>query len=110
MRASAASLTAAPAGERAAFGFLQRIGQHERDEQQRPLAIVAARGPQGRWPALVQHLAQHPDARFAALLAIDGMGPIADQDRHLGHQAALPRLMTSSSALTASAMRAFSAA
>lgn len=65
MRASAASLTAAPAG--ATLGLFQRIGEHQRDEQQRPLAVMPARGAQRSGPALVKHLAQHPHARFAAV-------------------------------------------
>ena len=61
-------------------------------------------------PALVEHRAEHSTRGSSPSRQATACGAAADLERHLGHQPALPRAMTSSSAATASAIRAFSAA
>jgi len=100
---------------RSAFGramrrFVEIVGEHERDEQHRALGAEPACGTIGHRPALGEHRAEHPDTRFLPVATGDRVRTAADIEHDLRHQLALLRVMTSSSAATASAIRAFSAA
>jgi hypothetical protein len=89
--------------------FVEVIGEHQRDEQHRPFAAHAGRGALCHVPALVEHGAELLDPRFLAVAASDQMRPAAHLENDFGHYSVGPLAITSSSALTASAIRAFSA-
>ena len=91
--------------------LVQIVRQHQRDEQHRAFAVQPARRALRLGPSVRRSSPPAPGrASSSPVAAADDMRAAADRQRQLRHQPVLPRAMTSSSALTASAMRAFSAA
>jgi hypothetical protein len=90
-------------------GLVQVVGEHQRNEQHRPLAAHARGGALRDVPAFVEHRAELLDPRLLAVATPDQMRPAAHLKNDFSHYSVGPRAITSSSALTASAIRAFSA-
>src|SRR5579875_247805 len=98
------------ARRRVAQRLVEIVGKHQRDEQHRALAAHPAGGALGLGPALADDAAEPLDLRLLAVAAGDGVTAAADRHHHLGHHWPPSRAITSSSAVSASAMRDLSAA
>src|SRR3546814_4254099 len=95
---------------RLAAGLVERGGEHQCDEQHRAFVAHIARSARRDLPALVEQRAEMAELRLLAVAAGNDMRAIADGERDFGHQPRSSRAITSSSAWTASAIRARNAA
>src|SRR3546814_16732382 len=86
-------------------GRVDRVGEHQCDEQHRAFVAHIARSARRDLPALVEQRAEMAELRLLAVAAGNDMRAIADGERDFGHQPRSSRAITSSSAWTASALR-----